>query len=144
MADEATTEERDTRSRGPITRVTKHPVKAEAVLLKGTIGMIDADGFAVPATAANTLLPGGRVKETVDATGYDDGDLFVEYEEGIFEWTNAEASNNIALAETGDPAYALNNQTVTKTAGSNSKLGKIFELDTVTGGVWVQVEKGIV
>jgi len=87
------------------------------------------------------LLPGGRVKETVDAT--DSAVKYVEIEEGIFGWTNAESGNAITAADIGKPAYVLNNQTVTDTSAGASKLGKIHSLDA-DGRVFVETRFGIV
>lgn len=142
MADAATTEERATLSRDPITRRNKRLVKEDEVLLKGTLCMVDTDGLAVAPSASTTDQPGGRVCATVDATGRDD--LYVEYEEGIFKWVNAESSNAITEADAGLPAYAMNNQTVTDVSTGLSKCGLIYTVDPDDGGVWVQTEKGIV
>ncbi|GEO82277.1 hypothetical protein [Pararhodospirillum oryzae] len=127
----ALTSDRDTPSRDG--KTYGYPIKAGAVIFAGALVMLDADGWAVPASEATTLTPAGRAARSATG-GATDGAATVVVERGVFRWANA---GDITRAHLGDPAHAVDDQTVAATATGRSACGVIRDIDSL--GVWVEV-----
>lgn len=129
------------RERNTLTReATLHvqPVAANAKIYQGGIVMISATGFATPGAVATTLRPGGRAEETVDNTGGAAGDKTVTIRRGQFMFKNS-GVDPVAQADVGTDCFVVDDETVAKTNGTNtrSRLGKVINVEA--GGVWVEI-----
>lgn len=133
----ALTQDRATPSRD--LRAFDDPVKANATIHAGALVMLDADGWAVPASAATGLTPRGRAAQAA-AGGAADGATTVRVERGCFRFENSAAGDAVTRAHIGAPAYAVDDQTVSHSDGTatRSACGTIVDLDAE--GVWVLVE----
>lgn len=132
----AATEPRDTPRREG--RILNVPVKANVRIYQGTL-VVRNGGYAAPGSTAPNLVPLGLATETVDNTGGADGALRVNVEPGIYRFDNSAAADQISEAEIGSDCYIVDDSTVAKTNGGNTRsvAGKVAGVDA--DGVWVQV-----
>ncbi len=103
-------------------------------IYKGSLVVLNAAGFAEPATTATAKTAAGRAKKTQVNTG-SAGAVSIEVEEGIFKWANA-GGDLVVAADRGLVVYATDDQTVNHTATGKSVAGKCIQIDT--DGVWVK------
>lgn len=113
-------------------------VKGATVIYAGAMVAMGADGFAVPMSTATTLKGIGRAQERVDNSAGADGAETVKVDAGIFRFANSAAGDEITAADIGSDCYGVDDQTVAKTNGTNTRsvAGKIFDVDA--NGVWVE------
>jgi hypothetical protein len=111
-----------------------HDLAAGAKVLAGTIGVLNATGYAEPATTATGLKVLGRAEKTVDNTTGADGDEKCEFKKGTFRYENDGSINRTHIEST---CYLVDDQTVAATdgTGTRSAAGKIANVDA--NGVWV-------
>ena len=114
--------------------VRSEPVKASTKIYGGSIVMLDASGWAVPATAAVSLIPAGIATGQADNSAGANGDKNVECRFGAFKLGNGDT---ITKADIGKLAFAFDDQTVKKAAAGLSPIGTIVDVDS--DGVWVDV-----
>lgn len=102
----------------------------------GGILALNAAGLGTPGATATTLKALGRVKERVVSNATDP--VTVKYERGVFRFSNSTAGDLITAAEIGSNAWMVDDQTVAKTSGSNTRsvAGIIRAVDAL--GVWVE------
>jgi hypothetical protein len=108
-------------------------------IFEGALVCLNATGFATPGAVATTLIADGIALSTVDNTAGADGDLTVETRKGTFRFANSAAGDAITQADIGKTAYVVDDQTVAKTNGTNTRsaAGTIMDVDAV--GVWVKI-----
>ena len=118
--------------------VVGYPVKASVKPIQGGIAVLNA-GYAAPGTTALNLVAIGRFEETVDNSAGSNGDVSVQVKRGTFKFGNSSAGDLIAQADVGADCYIVDDQTVAKTNGSNTRsvAGKIIAVDA--DGVWVKI-----
>jgi hypothetical protein len=114
-------------------------VLADAVIFAGALVAITAAGFAKPGAVATTLKAVGRAEEHVDNTGGADGDVTVRVRKGVFRFANSAAADAITAADVGANCYIVDDETVAKTSGTNTRsvAGVIDQVDA--DGVWVKI-----
>jgi hypothetical protein len=127
-------------------RITPHRLSDEIVLTAaaakkfyaGALAALDAAGRATPGATATTLKGMGRVEAYVDNSAGAAGDVTVKIRRGTFRWFNSAAGDAITAAEIGTDCYIVDDQTVAKTSGSNTRsiAGRIMDVDAL--GVWVR------
>lgn len=130
----ALTEARKTSSRsGDVRRL---PVKADTLILQGAMVALDG-GYACPVRAATGLVGLGCALATVDNRNGADGALAIDVEAGVFRYAN-KADDALTIADIGDDAYGVDDETVAKTSATNTRsaIGKVFDVDA--DGVWVR------
>jgi hypothetical protein len=115
-----------------------HPVKAGVKIFVGALVCLDANGWAVPGSTATTLTVIGRAEETIDNTSGANGDLNVKVARGRFRWANSAAGDLIARTEIGKTVYIVDDQTVAKTNGTNTRSAAGIVRDVDAQGVWVE------
>lgn len=117
--------------------IESHPVKAATTIFAGSLVCLDAAGWLVPGAVATTLIARGRAEERVANAGAN-GALSAKVRRGIFRFANSAAGDAITRAEIGDPCYVVDDQTVAKTNGGNTRsvAGTIRDVDAQ--GVWVE------
>ena len=115
-----------------------YPVKASVKPIQGGIAVLSA-GYAAPATTATGLIAIGRFEQTVDNTSGADGALSVQVRRGTFRFGNSASGDLVAQADAGADCYLVDDQTVAKTSGANTRSvsGKIIAVDS--DGVWVKI-----
>jgi hypothetical protein len=114
------------------------PVAANAHILAGAMVCANATGFATPGATATTLTYLGRAESSVDNTGGADGaQTVIVRRHKAFKWVNS-GTDAVTQASLGLPVYIVDDQTVAKTNGTNTRSagGKMVGLDT--DGVWVE------
>jgi hypothetical protein len=115
-----------------------YPVKAGVKPYLGGIAVLNA-GYAAPGTTATGLIAVGRFEETVDNTSGSNGDVSVRVSRGTFKFANSASADQIAQADVGADCYIVDDQTVAKTNGTNTRsaAGKVIAVDA--DGVWVKI-----
>jgi hypothetical protein len=132
--------DRDTPKRtGDLFGVPMAAVKAYA----GGIACINAAGYATPGATATTLTCIGRFNQQVDNSAGNAGDLLVNIERGVFRFGNSADADAITIAEVGDVAYIVDDETVAKTSGGNTRSRAGFIVDVDSRGVWVLMGYGL-
>lgn len=130
----ALTAERDTAQRDG----RDHAVQAAAsrTFYAGGMLALDATGKGTPGATATTLRGLGRIRRTVTSGAADT--VLVAYERGVFRFANSAAGDAVTAADIGAPAWMVDDQTVARTSGSNTRsiAGVIRDVDAL--GVWVE------
>lgn len=118
----------------------EYPVKADAVIHKGAIVVIDGTGYAVPASTATGLVGPGRAEEAVDNTGGANGDLMVRVRfDGLYHYVDAADATAMDRTAIGDPVYATDDQTITLTSTGRSEIGTLADFDA--DGPWIRFKR---
>lgn len=131
----ATTEPRNTQRRNA--ELFSFPLAATKALA-GTIAVINASGYATGGTTATGLKTVGVFDDTVDNSGGNAGDLSAPVRRGCFLFANSADADAIANTDFGSTCYVVDNQTVAKTNGTNTRsvAGVVRGVDS--NGVWVE------
>jgi hypothetical protein len=132
----ALTAERDTSRRD----VSRHadPVKANVKIFAGALVCLDGNGWLVPGATAATLRARGRAIYTVDAAGLADGAVRCEVDAGCFLFANL-AADVITRADIGGNAFIVDDQTVARTNGGNTRSVAGRVVDVAPAGVWIEI-----
>lgn len=112
---------------------------ASMLIYAGALTAVSATGFATKGAVATTLKAFGRAEETVDNTGGAAGAKSIRVKTGLFRWANSSAGDLITIADIGNDCFILDDQTVAKTNGTNtrSRAGKVVFVDA--DGVYVEM-----
>lgn len=105
------------------------PLAAGVFYVGALVGYDTSDGRLKPWITAATLQPAGVCFEAAGANS-----ASVKIKSGIFKFVNA---GDITAAHVGTPAYGTDDQTVTITTTTRSKVGIIVRLES--DGVYVAV-----
>ncbi len=113
-------------------------VKAATKIFAGSIVVIGADSLAAPGATAATLKAVGMAEEQADNSAGLAGDIRVKVRRGTFKFANSASADLITLADVGSDCYIVDDQTVAKTDGTDTRsvAGKVRDVDS--GGVWVE------
>lgn len=133
----AATAERNTAQRAADLR--QLAMKAATKIFAGTMVAVDSSGWAVPASTATTLKVVGRAEKTADNSAGANGDITVLVRrDGAYRFSNSTSTDAIALSDIGTTCYAVDDQTVAKTNGTNTRsaAGTVYDVDSL--GVWVR------
>ncbi len=106
-------------------------------IFNGAAVVLNAAGFAVPASAATGLRPLGVAREHVDNRDGADGAASVQFERGIFHFNSGTGADTITDRHRGRTAYWIDDETVGLTDTGRSAAGEIVRVDA--RGVWVKV-----
>jgi hypothetical protein len=133
--------DRDTATRE--SKLYSYPVLTGVKIYDGAIVVLDSSGWAKPAITGTGLVAVGRARAQADNTLGSSGDISVEVEEGVFCYDNSAAADEITKAQIGDVCWLVDDCTVAKTSGTNTRsiAGYIRDLDT--DGVWVEFKNTI-
>lgn len=132
----ATTQERRTPTRDSVDFV--FPMAAAKKILAGTIVVLDSSGNAEPGATATGKAAVGIAQETADNTGGSAGDLAVKVRRGTYLLANSAAADEITNADYGSTCYVVDNQTVAKTHGTNTRSAAGTVRGVTSAGVWVE------
>lgn len=113
------------------------PVAAGARIFAGSIVAINAGGLAVPGATSTTLKVAGVAEHQADNRNGAAGAIRVTVRKGPHVFANSASTDAIALSDIGADCYLVDDQTVAKTNGTNTRsvAGKVFDVDA--DGVWV-------
>ncbi len=113
------------------------PVAATTRIWGGSITCVNAAGYAVPGATSTTLKAVGVSEHRADNSAGVAGAIRVRCRKGPHRFANSAAADAITLADVGSDCFIVDDQTVAKTNGSNTRsvAGKIFDVDA--DGVWV-------
>ncbi|MBN9232763.1 MULTISPECIES: hypothetical protein [Phyllobacteriaceae] len=128
--------DRDTKQRSG--EIRELPVKGATVLYAGAMAAVNAAGLVVPMATALGLRGLGRVERRADNSAGADGALRARVGAGVYRFANSAAADQITAADIGNDCYGVDDQTVAKTNGANTRsvAGKIYDVDAQ--GVWVK------
>jgi hypothetical protein len=113
-------------------------VGANVKIFGGSIVVANATGFAVPGTTSTTVTYLGRAEESVNNVGGVDGARFVMVRrKKAFKFSN-HAADLITQADVGKNCFIVDDQTVAKTNGGNTRsiAGQVLGVDP--DGVWIE------
>lgn len=118
-------------------------VAAASLIYAGAIVMRAADGYLHEGHTATGMVGVGRAEARVDNRFGVDGDEDLTYRPGIYKFANSAAADAITVAEIGDVAFVVDDQTVAKTngGGTRSPAGIIDGVDA--DGVWVRFDEAL-
>ncbi|MDZ7862449.1 hypothetical protein [Acidovorax sp.] len=113
------------------------PVAAATLIYAGALVAINAAGYAVPGATSTTLKAAGVAEARADNTGGAAGAIRVPLRKGWHQFANSASGDAITLADVGADCFIVDDQTVAKTNGSNTRsvAGKVADVDA--DGVWV-------
>ncbi|TAN59652.1 hypothetical protein EPN18_10140 [bacterium] len=130
----ALTEDRDTSMREGVFH--SFGAGANSKIFAGSIGAVNAAGYAVPASDTAGLRVVGRVDSRVDNTGGADGALTVVMREGVFKF----AGSGLTSADVGKQCYVVDDQTISVSSTVNNVFaGTIIAVDGATEA-WVEMD----
>lgn len=132
----ALTADRNTKSRDG--RQFAYPVKAATKCFAGGIACIDSTGHAVPGATSTTLKSVGVFQETADNSAGGNGDIKAEVRRGVFAFGNSASADQITRADIGSNCYVVDDATVAKTSGTNTRSIAGVVRDVDADGVWVE------
>ena len=115
-------------------------VAAGARIYQGSL-VVAVAGFAEPGSSAVGLIALGRAEETVDNSGGLDGEKRVKVSPGAFKFKNA-AADAVTQADLYGTCYVVDDETVARTSGANTRSPAGTIIDLEADGVWVQVFPG--
>lgn len=131
----ALTAERGTLKKAPGPR--SFPLAASAKAIKGGIAVLAA-GYAKPGLTALNLTAAGIFIETVDNAGGTAGAKQATVEEGEFLFAIA-AADPVTQTDVGADVYIVDDETVAKTSGANTR-SRAGKLTAIEGGqAWVKI-----
>jgi hypothetical protein len=113
-------------------------VGANVRIYAGALLAINATGYSVPGTTATTLTYLGRAEQNISNVGGADGAQSVMVRrKKVFKWNN-HAADLVTQADIGKTCYIVDDQTVAKTNGTNTRsvAGKVLGIEP--DGVWVE------
>ncbi|TCU35446.1 hypothetical protein [Rhizobium azibense] len=117
-------------------KFTSAPMKGATTILQGAL-VVTENSLAVPGKSAVGLTVLGIAEETVVNSGTD-GAKRVNARRGTFKFFNL-AADAIVAGDVGKDCYLVDDQTVAKTNGTNTRsmAGKIINVES--DGVFVKV-----
>jgi hypothetical protein len=119
------------------------PVAAGAVIYAGALVVMNsATGFAQPGSTELGLTALGRAEFQANNSGGANGAINVRIRRGVFLWNNSPAGADlIATANIGGSCYIVDDNTVALTSATSTRsvAGRIYDIDSQTGNVWVEV-----
>lgn len=118
-------------------------VAASQLIFAGSLVCRNASGFLVKGVTALNLIGVGRAAERIDNSNGAAGDAQLAYRPGIFLFANSAAGDLITIADIGKACFVVDDQTVAKTSGTNtrSKAGVVDAVDDQ--GVWVRMDEAL-
>ena len=113
------------------------PVAASTLIHTGALVCINGSGYAVPGSTSTTLTVRGVAQEGVNNTGAA-GAQAVKTERGCFPFKN-HGADPVARADIGKTVYIVDDETIAKTNGTNTRsvAGTLRDIDV--NGAWVEI-----
>lgn len=115
-------------------------VAAATTIYAGAITMRNAAGFLTKGATATGLVGVGRAEHRA-VNGGAAGDVSVKYRAGVFRYANSAGADEITAAHIGQPAYAVDDETVAATAATATRSIAGFVDSIDADGVWVRFDE---
>jgi hypothetical protein len=114
---------------------------ASQQIFNGALLMRNASGHLIEGATATGSFGVGRAETRGASTTA--GVTSQRYRPGIFRWANSAAGDLIAEADRGAVCYIVDDQTVAKTSGTNTRspAGVVEAVDAQ--GVWVRMDEAL-
>lgn len=111
--------------------VVKSLLMSASLIYAGALVCRNATGYATKGAVATTLIGVGRAEERVDNSAGAAGDKRIRVRTGIFQFANSASGDLITIADIGKPAYVVDDQTVAKTSGTNTRsiAGFVYDVE---------------
>jgi len=132
----ALTQDRDTPRRDGAQ--FEHPVAAATRIFAGAIVANNASGYAVPGATSTTLTALGIAQAQIDNSAGLAGEQSVPVRRGLFRLANSAGADEVTRADINKPVYMVDDQTVAKSSGTNTRSVVGIARDLDAGGVWVE------
>ncbi|MBR0681918.1 hypothetical protein GXW74_15595 [Roseomonas eburnea] len=104
-------------------------------IFRGALVALDASGELVKGAVATTLKALGRADNSTEDAGYDG---VIRGRRGCFRWKNSAAGDAITNADYGATVYIVDDETVAKTNGTNTRSAAGICRGVDAQGVWVE------
>jgi hypothetical protein len=129
---------KDRKTKNAIGRLCSYLVAATTKIYEGSLVAINSSGYAVPASANNTLKVVGVAQAQADNTSGSAGDINVLCRDGLWGFTNG---GDIAAADAEKICFASADDTVylSDSSGTRPAAGKIKFVDPVNDQVFIDV-----
>lgn len=135
----ALTENRSTRQMAVGDRVGL--LGASQTIFAGALLMRNASGHLIKGATATGSFGAGRAEEAGSSTTA--GVTNQKFREGVFLFANSAAGDLIATADIGTVCYIVDDQTVAKTSGTNTRSPAGAVVDVDANGVWVRFDEAL-
>lgn len=114
---------------------------ASQAIFAGAIVMRNVAGQLVKGATATGSFGVGRAEEQASSTGA--GEVTLRVGRGCFAYANSAAADAITAAEIGTVCFIVDDQTVAKTNGTNTRspAGVVENVDA--SGVWVRFDEAL-
>jgi hypothetical protein len=118
-------------------------VAASQLIFAGALVCRNAAGTLVKGATATGLVGVGRAEERVDNSAGAAGAKSLRYRPGIFRFANSAAGDAITAADIGKRCFVVDDQTVAKTNGADTRspAGFVDAVDDL--GVWVRLDEAL-
>lgn len=113
------------------------PVAASTLIHTGALVCLNASGNAVPGGVSTTLTVRGVAQEGVNNTGAA-GAQTVKTERGCFPFKN-HGADPVTRADIGKTVFIIDDETIAKTNGTNTRSAAGILRDIDVNGPWVEI-----
>ncbi|KIO49600.1 hypothetical protein [Nitrosospira sp. NpAV] len=113
------------------------PVATGVTIYAGALVVANASGYATPGAVATTLTYLGRAEEQVVNPGANGAKNVLVRRRKAFKWLN-HGADAVTQADLGKTCYVIDDQTVAKTNGTNTRSAAGVVIGVDSDGVWVQ------
>lgn len=114
---------------------------ANQAIFAGAILMRNSSGHLIEGATATGSTGVGRAEAQVSSTTA--GVTDIEYKPGVFRYENSASTDAITAAEIGTVCYIVDDQTVAKTSGTNTRSAAGIVEDVDAQGVWVRFDEAL-
>lgn len=101
--------------------IRQGPVAAAVKIFAGALVMRDASGNITKGQTALGLVGAGMALEQIDNSAGSAGDKSIRFRPGVFRFANSSSGDAITAADIGKLCYVVDDQTVAKTSGNNTR-----------------------
>ncbi len=133
------TASRNTLERVGADRVGK--LGANQQIFAGAILMRNASGHLIEGATATGSFGVGRAEGAISSTTA--GVTDQPYRAGVFRYVNSASGDLITIADIGTVCYIVDDQTVAKTSGTNTRSPAGIVEDVDAQGVWVRFDEAL-
>lgn len=108
------------------------PLKGGIVIPAGACADKDASGYGTNGATNTTGKTAGIAQVTYDTTGLNDGDKWGDFHFGTWVFENSASTDQITVADVGNDCFLVDNNTVARTNGTNTRhvAGKVYAIET--------------
>lgn len=116
---------------------------AGTLIHAGAIVMRNAAGYLIKGATATGAVAVGRAEDRVDNSAGQNGDAAVPYRPGVYRYENSASADELTIADINKVCFVVDDQTVAKTNGTNTRspAGVVEAVDA--NGVWVRFDEAL-